>query len=173
MVRPVQAPRPYSHRDDGATINGMTDSGAAELTYEECLDRLGAHRVGRIAVSVGTHPLIFPVNYRVVTDIDGGTLRRLVWIALRTRPGNVIDTAARFVSFEIDEVDPAQRQGWSVLVTGLLHRVDEAAAEFGDRFNPEPWLAERDEWLVIEPTRVTGRRIPDDGDWAFSTAAYL
>jgi nitroimidazol reductase NimA-like FMN-containing flavoprotein (pyridoxamine 5'-phosphate oxidase superfamily) len=129
--------------------------------------------VGRIAVSVGGHPLIFPVNYRVVEDLDGGTVRRLVWIALRTRPGNVIDTAPRFVSFEIDEFDPAHRQGWSVLVTGLLHRVDEAAAEFGDRFDPEPWLSARDEWLVIEPTRVTGRRITDDGDWAFSTAAYL
>ena len=124
-------------------------------------------------MTVGGHPLIFPVNYRVVEDVDGGSVRRLVWIAMRTRPGNVIDTAPRFVAFEIDDVDTAHRRGWSVLVTGLLHRVDEAAAEFGGRFDPEPWLAERDEWLVIEPTRVTGRRIVDDRGWAFSTAAYL
>ncbi len=151
----------------------MTEAGAVELTYEECLELLRDTRVGRIAVTVGGHPLIFPVNYRIVEDLDGGTLRRLVWIALRTRPGNVIDTAARFVSFEIDDVDQVHRRGWSVLVAGLLHRVDEAAAEFGDRFDPEPWLADRDEWLVIEPTRVTGRRIVEDGGWAFSTAAYL
>lgn len=151
----------------------MTDRAATDLTYEECLDLLGGQRVGRIAVNVDGHPLIFPVNYRIVEDLDGGTRRRLVWVVFRTRRGNVIDTAPRFVSFEIDHVDPAHRRGWSVLVAGLLHHVDEAAAEFGDRFDPEPWLAERDEWLVIEPTRVTGRRITDDGEWAFSTAAYL
>lgn len=151
----------------------MDDRDATELGYEECVDLLGAHRVGRIAVTVGDHPLIFPVNYRTVEDVDGGSIRRLVWIAFRTRPGNVIDRAARFVSFEIDQVDSVHRRGWSVLVAGLLHHVDEAAAEFGDRFDPEPWLAERDAWLVIEPTRVTGRRITDDGEWAFSTDAYL
>ncbi len=151
----------------------MSDRDATEIGYEECLDLLTAHRVGRIAVQVGDHPLIFPVNYRAVVDTDGGSLRRLVWIAFRTRPGNVIDRASRFVSFEIDHVDSVHRRGWSVLVAGLVHHVDEAAAEFGDRFDPEPWLAERDAWLVIEPTRVTGRRITDEGGWAFSTDAYL
>lgn len=151
----------------------MTDRAATDLSYEECLDLLGGQRVGRIAVTVGGHPLVFPVNFRIVEELDGGTLRRLVWIVFRTRPGNVIDTAPRYVAFEIDHVDPAHRRGWSVLVTGLLHRVDEAAAEFGDRFDPEPWLAERDAWLVIEPVQVSGRRITDDGEWAFSTAAYL
>jgi hypothetical protein len=162
---PLGGPAP--ERDDPAV------SDAAELSYEECLDLLHEQRVGRIAVTVVGYPLVFPVNYCVVEDRVGGSQRRLVWIALRTRPGNVIDTAPRFVSFEIDHVDTTHHLGWSVLVSGLLHRVDEAAAEFGDRFDPEPWLAERDEWLVIEPTRVTGRRIVDETEWAFSTAAYL
>jgi nitroimidazol reductase NimA-like FMN-containing flavoprotein (pyridoxamine 5'-phosphate oxidase superfamily) len=151
----------------------MSD-GVIELDYEECLDLLRNERVGRIAVMAAHHPLIFPVNYRVVEDVDGGSIRRLVWIALRTRAGNVIDSAPMFVSFEIDHFDHGHRLGWSVLVSGTLQPVDVAAAEFSGRFDPEPWLRERDRWLVIEPTQITGRRLVDeDAEWAFSTAAYL
>jgi len=145
-----------------------------DLTYQECLDLLRSERVGRIGVIVEDQPLIFPVNYRVIEDIDGATIPRLVWVALRTRAGNVIDRSPMFVAFEIDHFDHAQRLGWSVLLSGTLQPVDDAAAEFAGRFDPGPWLDDRDRWLAIEPTRVTGRRIVgDDAEWAFSTAAYL
>jgi hypothetical protein len=80
-----------------------------------------------------------------------------------------------FVSFEVDGVDPTRRSGWSVLATGTLHRIDTDAADFDTRFDPEPWIADgRDRWLVIHPTRITGRRLRQgNDDWAFTTAAYL
>ena len=79
------------------------------------------------------------------------------------------------VAFEIDEIDAANRQGWSVLVRGTLHHVDPDAAGFRERFDPEPWiLADRDAWLIIDPFAITGRRLhPDAREWAFHTLAYL
>ena len=64
------------------------------------------------------------------------------------------------VAFELDGVDPFRQQGWSVLVRGTLQRVDPDAAEFRERFDPQPWiLAERDMWLIVEPLAITGRRL--------------
>ena len=44
-------------------------------------------------------------------------------IAIRTRPGNVIDHTGELVAFEVDGVDAARDGGWSVLVHGRLSRV--------------------------------------------------
>ena len=78
------------------------------------------------------------------------------------------------MAFEIDGIDPIHHSGWSVLVRGTLHRVDAQAADFVTRFDPGPWAPDRDAWLVIEPTSITGRRIPGpQPEWAFSVRAYL
>jgi uncharacterized protein len=154
-------------------VDETTD--AVELTYEECLELLRADSVGRIAVVVEPYPLVFPVNYRVVGSDDTLAEPGRLWIAIRTRPGNPIDRAPMFVSFEVDGIDRHHHAGWSVLVTGTMHRVDTAAAEFDERFDPDPWITEgRDRWLVIHASTVTGRRVRDhDTGWAFSTHAYL
>jgi nitroimidazol reductase NimA-like FMN-containing flavoprotein (pyridoxamine 5'-phosphate oxidase superfamily) len=140
-----------------------------ELPLEKCLHLLRRFSVGRIAVIVDDAPIILPINYRLV-ETTGRT-----WIALRTRPGNVIDQASLHVAFEIDGLDPIHQEGWSVLVRGTLHHVDAAAASFGERFDPEPWmLAEREVWLVIEPLAITGRRLhAPEREWAFQINAYL
>ena len=147
----------------------MTNAWLEELPYAECLQRLRAHTVGRIAVVIDEFPVVLPVNYRMVET--AGTS----WLALRTRPGNIIERAPMQVGFEIDAIDPAHRQGWSVLVRGTLHHVDADAADFRERFDPEPWLlAERDSWLVIEPFAITGRELhAAETEWAFHAGAYL
>jgi nitroimidazol reductase NimA-like FMN-containing flavoprotein (pyridoxamine 5'-phosphate oxidase superfamily) len=144
------------------------ESSLQELTYEECVTRLRAASVGRIAVVVDGSPIVLPVNYRLV-ETTGVT-----WVAVRTRPGNVIDQASMNVAFEIDEVDTEHHQGWSVLVRGTLHHVDPDVAEFRERFDPEPWLAERDAWLVVQPFAVTGRSLQSgERAWPFVLRAYL
>jgi nitroimidazol reductase NimA-like FMN-containing flavoprotein (pyridoxamine 5'-phosphate oxidase superfamily) len=140
-----------------------------DLPVEKCLQLLRQTSVGRVAVVVDGSPIILPVNYRLA-EPPGRT-----WIALRTRPGNVIDHAGPHVALEIDGLDPTHQEGWSVLARGTLHHVDADAAGFRERFDPEPWmLAERDSWLVIEPFAITGRRLHSaEREWALQVRAYL
>jgi nitroimidazol reductase NimA-like FMN-containing flavoprotein (pyridoxamine 5'-phosphate oxidase superfamily) len=65
------------------------------------------------------------------------------------------------VAFEIDELDFAMRQGWSVLIQGPAHHVEaEAERQAATAAGVEPWAGgERELFLRIVPHRVTGRRI--------------
>lgn len=152
----------------------MADAVLDDISLEECLSLLRRGEVGRIAVVVDEFPVVLPVNYRVVETAGRETSPR-TWLALRTRPGNVIDRAPMNVAFEIDAMDARTHQGWSVLVRGTLHHVDTDAADFRERFDPEPWLTnEREAWLVIEPFAISGRRLrAKEPEWAFHPSAYL
>jgi nitroimidazol reductase NimA-like FMN-containing flavoprotein (pyridoxamine 5'-phosphate oxidase superfamily) len=147
----------------------MPDAWIEELPLDECLRLLRETTVGRIAVIVDDFPVVLPVNYRLV-ETTGVT-----WVALRTRPGNVIDQASMNVAFEIDGIDTIYQRGWSVLVRGTLLPIDPDAASFRERFDAEPWLtSERDAWLVIEPFSITGRELHrSEQRWAFHHRAYL
>lgn len=147
----------------------MDEAWLEQLDLEACLMHLRAGQVGRLGIVVDGYPIVLPVNYRLV-EILG-----LTWLALRTRPGNVIDQASTNVAFEIDGIDPSRQLGWSVLVRGTLQPIDPESASFRDRFDAEPWLrSERDAWLVIEPFSITGRELhPAEPDWAFHLRAYL
>jgi uncharacterized protein len=128
-----------------------------EIDYGDCLELLRFGELGRVAVVIDGFPLIVPVNYRLVEGPGA------VWIALRTRPGNVVDRDRAPVALEVDHVDRVKREGWSVLVRGTLQRVDPEAADFRLRFDPKPWVPDaRDRWLVIEPFSLTGRRLHTD-----------
>ena len=150
----------------------MTDAWLEQLTYDECVERLRARSVGRIAVIVDNGPVVVPVNYRLV-EAHGDTPG--TWVALRTRPGNVIDRALDRVAFEIDTIDTVHQEGWSVLVRGTLHQVDPDAADIRDDFDPQPWLEDqRDAWLLIEPFAISGRRLhAAETEWGFHPRAYL
>jgi nitroimidazol reductase NimA-like FMN-containing flavoprotein (pyridoxamine 5'-phosphate oxidase superfamily) len=147
----------------------MSEAWLDELALDECLSLLRASQVGRIAFMVGECPVVFPVNYRLV-ETSGRT-----WVALRTRPGNVIDRAPMQVAFQLDGVDPFRHQGWSVLVRGTLHHVDSDAAGFRERFDPQPWIiAARDAWLIVDPFAITGRRLhAAEPEWDFHSEGYL
>jgi len=141
-----------------------SDTALEEIPFEDCLQLLRVAAVGRISVLVDTYPVVLPINYRLVET----SARE--WIAIRTRAGNVIDRAPMNAAFEIDGIESAHRQGWSVLVRGTLQHVDPDAADFREHFDPHPWLAdERDSWMVIEPFSITGRRLLEaEPDWTFA-----
>jgi hypothetical protein len=129
------------------------DQEGRELALADCLDFLEAHQVGRIAILTDSGPAIVPVNYRLVRTAD------LNWIAFRTRLGGILDRASVHVAFEIDHIDDVKHTGWSVLVRGVLHHVDPDAADFRGRFDSEPWVVERDAWMIIQPSRIEGRQL--------------
>ncbi len=139
------------------------------LSDDECLNLLRNGSVGRIAIVANEFPIVLPVNYRLV-EVSGPP-----WVAVRTRPGNVIDRSPTPAAFEIDSINMSEHRGWSVLVRGTLQHVNPESGGFRDRFDPQPWLEEeRDAWLIIEPFSITGRRLhAPEPDWAFHVGAYL
>jgi transcriptional regulator with XRE-family HTH domain len=124
------------------------------LAEPECWQLLDQHGVGRIAFVAERDgsPHIHPLNYAVED-------RRLL---LRTRQGSLLDATVGQsaegcpASFEVDRIDVAEHEGWSVLLRGVLTPTDtgtEPAAV-------EPWaggVAVRQTCLV--PRVTTGRRI--------------
>ena len=127
--------------------------GFEALVEEECITLLGSSEVGRIAVTTGAVPAIFPVNYRL---LDGQ-------IVIRTGHDTKLHRASEsaVVAFEVDHVDPVRHEGWSVLAVGVARNVNDpaVAASLRDRL-PPPWApGERDDVIAIVPEFVSGRRI--------------
>jgi nitroimidazol reductase NimA-like FMN-containing flavoprotein (pyridoxamine 5'-phosphate oxidase superfamily) len=97
--------------------------------------------------------VIIPVNFAVLADT----------IVIRTAQGTVIDGHADGqVAVEVDHIDEALRQGWSVLVRGPAHHVTHPA-ELG-RLQEDavvwPWAGgEREVYVRVIPSQITGRRI--------------
>ena len=128
-------------------------TGIERLGKDECLDLLRGQQVGRLAVVSHGRPLIFPVNYAM----DGEA------VVFRTAPGSKFDGAVRemAVSFEIDELDVERRDGWSVVVAGRAEEVvsESQRARLG-HLPLRPWApGDKDHWLTITPTSITGRRV--------------
>ncbi|MFF1681520.1 helix-turn-helix domain-containing protein [Streptomyces sp. NPDC058256] len=124
-----------------------------ELSPAECGARLSTHGVGRLAVTTTTGPVIVPVNYSVV---EGA-------VVFRTEPGTTpAEAAGTQVALEVDHIDEALSQGWSVLVRGRARVVTDpdAVHKLADRAFSTPWAGgDRDVWVSIEPVSITGRAI--------------
>ncbi|MFF4585364.1 helix-turn-helix domain-containing protein [Streptomyces sp. NPDC001388] len=124
-----------------------------ELSKAECAVLLSSHGVGRIAVPTALGPVIVPVNYTVVDDT----------IVFRTARGATPSLASGCpVAFEVDRIDDAFSEGWSVLVRGYGRTVTDVAEErrLAEQAYSAPWTGgRRDVWVRIEPYAVTGRRI--------------
>jgi nitroimidazol reductase NimA-like FMN-containing flavoprotein (pyridoxamine 5'-phosphate oxidase superfamily) len=136
----------------------MADRVIEELDEAESLRLISAGGIGRIAYQSRFGPAVLPVNYRWH---DG-------MVVFRTTRHSALDEDLQTgiaggdyrVAFEIDEIDVAGRQGWSVLIQGPAHHVSDAERESAERAGVEPWPAgERELFIRIVPSRVTGRRI--------------
>jgi len=129
-------------------------TGLVELSTAECWELLEANGTGRVAVSVGTTPDIFPVSYLVR---DGE-------IVIRTEAGTKLAAATMMtsVAFEIDRFDEDDHRGWSVVVKGRGREPTSLTEVLAfDELDLEPWVdASKSRWLAITPREVTGRRIP-------------
>lgn len=130
------------------------ESGLDILDRDECLALIRHQQVGRLAIVSAGHPLVFPVNYRV----DGED------IVFRTGAGTKLEAAQRSaVCFEVDEVDPVSRGGWSVMVHGRLEEVTASDGPQYERVRASevtPWAdAPKDHFMRVVSRSITGRRI--------------
>jgi nitroimidazol reductase NimA-like FMN-containing flavoprotein (pyridoxamine 5'-phosphate oxidase superfamily) len=131
----------------------LDHSGMGVLSHQECYERLRSARVGRIAFVSQGDPVILPVNH----GVDGDA------IVFRTARGSklLVGDAGLRVAFEVDGFDADRRSGWSVLVRGTAHTVEDA--EVIGRLNllgVWPWadLIDRPHWIRVAVQSVTGRQ---------------
>jgi nitroimidazol reductase NimA-like FMN-containing flavoprotein (pyridoxamine 5'-phosphate oxidase superfamily) len=130
-------------------------NGLQVLSAEQSLALVSRHlpHVGRVALPADDGPIVLPINYRVVDDT----------VVFRTGPGSQLASAAGGVpvAFEVDEVDEAWEEGWSVLVRGRAVEVtepDELARL--QRLPLRAWASgAKTRYIKIVPSEITGRRI--------------
>jgi hypothetical protein len=132
------------------------DEGLEILDEDECLRLMATVPVGRVAVSQGALPAVFPVNFALYG-------RRIVF---RTGLGTKLDAAVRHavVAFEADDFDATHQGGWSVLAVGQAEDITDSLELFGGDGRVRPWAAgSREHYVSIEAELLSGRRIAVDG----------
>lgn len=129
------------------------------LLPAECRRLIRPGGIARIAFSAISGPVVVPVNFAVAPDPAG----LADTIVIRTAEGTLIDeNADGEVALEVDHIDEALCQGWSVLVRGPAHRVVHPAElhHLQDDAAVWPWAGgEREVYVRILPRDITGRRI--------------
>lgn len=139
--------------DESKVESVLTDGEGLEvLAAEQCLELMTTSRLGRIAVTIGAVPAIFPVAYRL---LDGQ-------IIFRAGVGTNLHRAAanKVVAFEVDDVDLSTREGWSVVAVGMAREVKDHDAVSPDVDGaPRLWEpSSGSHVIVIMPAFLSGRR---------------
>jgi nitroimidazol reductase NimA-like FMN-containing flavoprotein (pyridoxamine 5'-phosphate oxidase superfamily) len=124
-----------------------------DLDADACRRLLAGSGIGRVVFTDHAMPAAQPVNYYLDHDE----------IIFRTRNGAKLAAATRgaVVGFEVDEIDPTTRTGWSVFGVGQAYEIQDRSrlAELATTL-PDSWAPGRDAHTIAVPlTRLTGRRI--------------
>jgi nitroimidazol reductase NimA-like FMN-containing flavoprotein (pyridoxamine 5'-phosphate oxidase superfamily) len=122
-----------------------------DLDVKECWEMLAGREIGRIGFLDGLGPLVIPVTFVV----DNGSV--VFRVAPYSTLGQHIPGAQ--VAFEVDDIDDANRSGWSVVLRGRAEVIHpEEIPDLSER--PEPWAeGRRPLHLRLTPDDVTGRRL--------------
>ncbi len=114
---------------EGTSGNANVTPVLETLDKAECLRLISPGGIGRIAFTGRYGLTVLPVNYKLH---DGAIVFRT---AQDSPTGEDLRTgiahAEYQVAFEIDQIDPQTREGWSVLIHGPAHHMstaDERAA---------------------------------------------
>ena len=123
------------------------------MSDDECHALLATAQIGRVVLSIDALPAALPVNPRLIDDA----------IVFRTGPGTKLTAALRHtvVGFEVDEIDPPTRSGWSVLVVGTSDVVsDPTEIARLDRAGLHSWAPiSAPHYVRISIQRISGRRL--------------
>jgi hypothetical protein len=140
--------------DRGRTDQPTDHRGQRVLGFEECLERLRAAPLGRLAFVTAGEPVVFPVNHAV----DG------VDVIFRTSWGSKLQVAetSGTVAFEVDGYDSPSESGWSVVLKGTAQLVYESVdTDRYDQLELRSWADPegRGFWVRIRPVEITGREV--------------
>lgn len=134
------------------SVNDRT--GLEELDEEQCWALASQRSIGRLAVSVGNKPDVFPVNYVIhERSIVVKTSAGLKLAAATIGPG---------VAFEVDALDEQTHTGWSVVFRGAATEIETLDDILeAESLGIETWAdSDKRRFLRITPTAISGRRIP-------------
>jgi len=127
------------------------------LSEPECVRRLESHSLGRVAWQAADGQQILPVTYVFRSNLA----------YFRTAPHGILSELVRptDVALEVDDLDPATRSGWSIVVYGQARGVAAPAevAELWALDNLVPWApGNRTLFIQIKPSRIRGRSLRRD-----------
>jgi nitroimidazol reductase NimA-like FMN-containing flavoprotein (pyridoxamine 5'-phosphate oxidase superfamily) len=125
----------------------------SDIKDSECRELLSEGGIGRVVFRAEGRPVAFPVNFKTLDDD----------VIFRSRQDGEVGAIPyeEPVSFEVDRIDDAMSEGWSVLATGTVHQVraDDQLRKV-EALGIEPWAgAERHAYFRLAVTSLTGRRI--------------
>ena len=133
--------------------DAATDPHLIKIGRAECEELLAREGVGRLVFRSGEKPVALPVNFKMLSGD----------VVFRSSEGSEVTAIASDVpvSFEVDRIDDAMSEGWSVLAAGTVQAmhategIDEVEA-----LGIEPWAGgERRTYFRLSVTGLTGRRI--------------
>lgn len=126
------------------------------LSESQCYELLDTAVIGRVGLTAKGEQTILPVNYALDEHsivIKVAQFSTLAEYAPMTQ-----------VVFEVDHLDEAHQEGWSVLLRGMAHDVTNAIEITTERLHQlsiSPWApGEKPIWLKINPREISGRRVP-------------
>jgi nitroimidazol reductase NimA-like FMN-containing flavoprotein (pyridoxamine 5'-phosphate oxidase superfamily) len=128
------------------------------LTDAECVERLFAATVGRVAFVTPGGLQVIPVNVR-----STGTS-----LMLNTSPGSSLSQLAemgREVTLEVDEALTGSGQAWSVLMHGPIVKLDAHGRQRREAMpqQVEAWPADATQPLEFTPRSYSGRLVQRAG----------
>jgi Pyridoxamine 5'-phosphate oxidase len=147
-----------------------TPTKMVSLSEADCIRLIGTHSVGRICAVDNGFPIAVPINYRMIFTA-GDTMS----VIMRVRRDGLVDQPGCAASLEIDDIDHGLQIGWSVVARGVLHRVDDHnSPPWLAQWDPRPWVVERDTWIYLEVTALSGRELIESNTaWSFEVRGYL
>lgn len=133
--------------------DAATDPHLVDLDEEECRNYLAGGGVGRVVFRSAGRPVAYLVNYKTLAGD----------IMFRSETNGEVSAIAfqEPVSFEVDRIDDAMREGWSVLASGTVQPVrDVEQIRKMQTLGIEPWAGgARPTYFRFSVTKLTGKRI--------------
>jgi hypothetical protein len=125
-------------------------NGLEILDRARCLELLATAHIGRIALSMGSLPVVLPVNFALLGED----------ILIGTAPGSKLDAAANnaVVAFEADRFDAIYHSGWSVMAQGVATEItDPVELERARQVPLVPWSGVDGHYLRVTTAFLSGR----------------